>query len=404
LITVSIVAIMASMVLFALFAAQEQAKVQKTRALIVRLDSIIRERYDSYRTRRVPIKVPANTPISDAARMRLDVLRDLMRMEMPDRWSDVYDPPATPFLPVGGTKISWPSVYQAYRGKYATVTGQPIAMLTRVPGLEEHQGAECLYMIVMEALAQEGDARETFKPDDVGDVDGDGLPEFIDAWGTPIRFLRWAPGFLSELQQVAQFTPDSVNPSGSSVTFTISDDTKIKKLSREISRYLAGAVGVLDANDRIIGNRTAKITAYKYDDNGTPNDLTDDIATFTCDTVNGVQPFAPGGEPNTTETIVLMGPDPFDPRGVYPNTINPPDTLSFTFGLHPLIYSAGSNKCFGIRTEPPTDPLRYKDHRLNPFYSEGGELIGEANDFTAEQNFVTRGWTDNIHNHQLNLR
>jgi hypothetical protein len=29
----------------------------------------------------------------------------------------------------------------------------------------------------------------------IGDIDGDKMPEILDAWGKPIEFLRWAPGF-----------------------------------------------------------------------------------------------------------------------------------------------------------------------------------------------------------------
>ena len=59
--------------------------------------------------------------------------------------------------------------------------------------------AECLYLIV--TLAGGEDARTQFSADEVGDTDGNGLYEFIDGWGRPIYFLRWAPGFNdSDLQ------------------------------------------------------------------------------------------------------------------------------------------------------------------------------------------------------------
>jgi prepilin-type N-terminal cleavage/methylation domain-containing protein len=53
LITVSIIAIMASMVLFAVYSAQEMAKTQKTKALIAKLDAIIKAKYETYKTARV---------------------------------------------------------------------------------------------------------------------------------------------------------------------------------------------------------------------------------------------------------------------------------------------------------------------------------------------------------------
>jgi hypothetical protein len=147
--------------------------------------------------------------------MRLDMLRDYMRMEMPDRWSDVYSQPlpSTAYRP-----IPRPAASSAYATRYAAVTGQNFNSLTAAPGIDVFQNAECLYMIVMEAIAQDGDARDVFRPDDVADTDGDGFPEFIDAWGTPIRFLRWAPGFISELQTLARAVPTNTPTAGQSVT------------------------------------------------------------------------------------------------------------------------------------------------------------------------------------------
>ena len=39
------------------------------------------------------------------------------------------------------------------------------------------------------------DFLENVRPERVGDVDADGAKEFLDAWGKPIAFMRWAPGF-----------------------------------------------------------------------------------------------------------------------------------------------------------------------------------------------------------------
>ena len=65
--------------------------------------------------------------------------------------------------------------------------------------MDKNAPADCLYLIV--TLAGGEDARAQFAPDEVGDTDGNGLPEFIDGWGRPIFFLRWAPGFNdSDLQ------------------------------------------------------------------------------------------------------------------------------------------------------------------------------------------------------------
>lgn len=55
------------------------------------------------------------------------------------------------------------------------------------------EGAEVLYYMLTEMTAfgpgavNEGE----FSTQEIGDTDGDGLLEFVDAWGNPIRFYRW---------------------------------------------------------------------------------------------------------------------------------------------------------------------------------------------------------------------
>ena len=90
LVAVTIIAILASVVLGAMISARRLASESKTKSMIARLDEIITLRYEAYRTRRIPISA-AGTDLRNIARVRLDALRDLMRMGMPDRWYDVYE-------------------------------------------------------------------------------------------------------------------------------------------------------------------------------------------------------------------------------------------------------------------------------------------------------------------------
>ncbi len=280
----------------------------------------------------------------------------------------------------------------------------------------------------MRAVSQQGDAREVFKPADVADVDQDGFPEFIDAWGKPIRFLRWAPGFLSDLQQVWRGTIDATTMNvmaGPPFTLQVTQPMSVG-FSNDAGRYLFGAIGVLDPTSGTINpQRTARITGYNYNENGTPTNRLDDIVTITCAPVNGVQPFNPGTmamPPAAGDQIVIMAPDPFDSRGVYPlpqassGTYN---TQLAPFALYPLIYSAGPNRCYGIQTDllgtPPgftmPQPIRYAQNfcgPLSPFVwnmdgmaGSGLLLVGQSGDFPAEANYVRSGWLDNIHNHDL---
>ena len=40
------------------------------------------------------------------------------------------------------------------------------------------------------------------KSDRVGDLDSDGAREFLDGWGRPIEFMRWAPGLPPQLTSI----------------------------------------------------------------------------------------------------------------------------------------------------------------------------------------------------------
>ena len=74
-----------------------------------------------------------------------------------------------------------------------------------------HQGAECLYLVITLATA-DGEARSLFGESSIGDVNGDGAPEFLDGWGRPISFLRWAPGVESDAQLNANTFGSVSNP------------------------------------------------------------------------------------------------------------------------------------------------------------------------------------------------
>ncbi|MHB1035798.1 MAG: type II secretion system protein [Pirellulales bacterium] len=186
LVAMSIVGILAAMAWFALRRSQESAREAKTRALIAKLHTLVLARWESYQTRRVPIDT-AGMALDKAAMMRLKALRELMVMEMPDRWSDVSR--RSQLVPASATASIYARRYQeslkASGGKRPT---------------PQYQSAECLYLIVTAAPGDDGAGREQFLENEIGDADDDGWPEFHDAWGRPISFLRFAPGFRSDLQ------------------------------------------------------------------------------------------------------------------------------------------------------------------------------------------------------------
>ena len=220
LISILIVSILSGLVLFTMTGAMEVAYREKTRSQIVKLDRVISGLWNSYFSRRIFLDVDSVIdPLSpefqgdlEAAKnlrnfrnqRRLDALRELLRTELPDRKADVEDPPAD--------SSGRSAVAQAYYDFADSVEREPPEE-NGIRGWNiAYQGAECLYMIIT-LNARPGPRGFTILSDDeVGDVDDDGMPEILDAWGNPIEFLRWAPGLVSPKQTRDRSKPDPFDP------------------------------------------------------------------------------------------------------------------------------------------------------------------------------------------------
>ncbi len=76
------------------------------------------------------------------------------------------------------------------------------------------ESSELLYFILIESgtFGSSPVDADSFTAAEIGDVDGDGLPEFLDAWGNPLRFYRW-PTRLIDPTAPNPFRPifDTVN-------------------------------------------------------------------------------------------------------------------------------------------------------------------------------------------------
>lgn len=72
---------------------------------------------------------------------------------------------------------------------------------------------------------------DRFTNQEVADTDDDGLPEFIDAWGNPLRYYRW-PTRLIDITAPSPFTPVLSNPSDNT------DTRQIVGQERELANLL----------------------------------------------------------------------------------------------------------------------------------------------------------------------
>jgi prepilin-type N-terminal cleavage/methylation domain-containing protein len=209
LITMTIMAIIAAMILGTAQAAMESARRSRTQQTIHKIHGLIMERLELYSTRRVDFKPAFTTLLNNAlqsntithsmygqivADLRLLALREMMKYEMPDRWSDVRDANRSA-LDIPEFLVNRPALAQSYLARWNQMT-------TANPSIdpsESFEGPECLYLTVMNATG-DGEARTLFTKQEIGDVDGDGTPEFLDGWGQPIGWIRWPAGFVPHSQ------------------------------------------------------------------------------------------------------------------------------------------------------------------------------------------------------------
>ena len=207
LVTIVILSILSSLVLFAMTGALETAKIQQTKTRIAKLDRELSRMWNGYLSRRVPIRFKRPTAGSNVVTVddwqnesyrmarqqgRLVALRDLMRLEIPDRKTDVTGDVYPGAVDFNGDGIvderDRPLLSRAYHN-----------LASKTQWTAKFQGAECLYMILTVNAGTGSRGRPFLSENEMGDVDGDGMPEILDAWGEPIRFLRWAPGFSRPL-------------------------------------------------------------------------------------------------------------------------------------------------------------------------------------------------------------
>lgn len=179
LVVLSILALLTAMSVSALANAAEQARAQRTRAIIDKIDQLIVERWESYRTRAIPY-VRHPDPRQNALN-RLNALRELQRLELPMNAHDIWDNPQ--YL-VGN---ALPAVARGYRRR----------CLPEASWNGANEEAECLYLIISSMRDGEKNAIEFFTSSEIGDLDGDGQLEILDGWGQPIVFVRWPTGYVN---------------------------------------------------------------------------------------------------------------------------------------------------------------------------------------------------------------
>jgi hypothetical protein len=173
------------------------AKITKTRTTVQKLNVAMLQIFEAYEEEFAAIKNKVNDiaeeykkstgkelPEEERQKIAAHFIRDLMRMEMPQSWAEVQ---TEPLEMAGGYAVEDSPLRQYYlQHGQTSSTG-------------EVSSSELLFLIIQNLKPE---ALEAFHGSEVADTTGNGLLEFVDAWGKPIRFLRWAPAFTdSDYQQ-----------------------------------------------------------------------------------------------------------------------------------------------------------------------------------------------------------
>ena len=197
LVVMGVLAMMSSLVLVGLASAAEQARVARTRSQVQKIHELLMTRWEDYRYRRVePMETSDTAGFTGTPRVllrqryRVDKIRQLMRMEMPCHKEDVMFGIGNTSVAIGSETGNEPALWRRYRRSVINRAGS-FANWT-VP----NDDAESLNMILESIQDGETNGLDFFKPSEIGDTDGDGMPEILDGWGQPIHFIRWAPGFI----------------------------------------------------------------------------------------------------------------------------------------------------------------------------------------------------------------
>lgn len=191
LVVITIITILATITLGGLSVVRKQSNIDRTQRTVQKINFLLMEKLEQYQTRRV--KVDSSDTIPDIIE-RVGKKYDLIRMEMPDRLSDLALLTADPNTIALDKKTA---TTERYLRKYNSRDASNEDLTKDAPS------AELLYMIIMSMP----NAAEQFAEYEIGDVDGDGLREFIDAWGNPIKFLRWPVGFRPDNEAVSDLQP-----------------------------------------------------------------------------------------------------------------------------------------------------------------------------------------------------
>jgi prepilin-type N-terminal cleavage/methylation domain-containing protein len=206
LVSLLIVSVLASLSLAAILTAGNSAKRSTTETTIRKINEVVLGQYETYLSERVNRLVGSQAggglDATTTAKVVLIARRRLMALEMPERLTDILchsfaNTADRVVLPNITTLALRTPLSNRYKALFSRYTPQQFQTLVAT---DQNDTAECLFVNVMLSGYGDPDIIMHFRDNEMGDTNKNGLREFVDAWGNPIQFLRWAPGFTSAFQ------------------------------------------------------------------------------------------------------------------------------------------------------------------------------------------------------------
>ncbi len=220
-----IIGMLGAMTLAVVTMTQREARISATQGLISRLDEVVSEMYEGYVDKKFNVSYGLST--EEEAMLRLHFLCDTMRMDMPSNWYEALsgpqpytfddknysltDPTAlhrvyldtfkNALVRLGKTSAQANDMLVSNAYNVLTIDGETDPSLIADPAVKtvmKNASAKLLYLMIMNGMPE---ARGMFHERYIAEPDGDGLSVFVDSWGNPIQFLRWAPAFPSSERQ-----------------------------------------------------------------------------------------------------------------------------------------------------------------------------------------------------------
>lgn len=249
LIVVSLIAALAALSIVAMNGVTEQAEVAASTATVLKVNSLLEERIeafnrafrgaqkDSYVVATVGLLKNVDSrfdyfiqnPDEAPPAIRLLAYKAAFRFEMPQRFAERTAAGDTSAIPPAGmplsiyTTIAVPNaIGELTADGGATPTAAAVNTLVAskfARHTPDTESAELLYFALVKAgnFGSFSGGADQFSSDEIADTDGDGLPEFVDVWGQPLRFYRW-PTRL--------FDPNAPNPFAP-IFDTVNDNTEV---------------------------------------------------------------------------------------------------------------------------------------------------------------------------------